>query len=178
MGAPSGAPCRCWRVVMRRFSQDAWIGVGTIAFGVFLILVLIPVGVTSPDNVRVPVLSPVFWPDVIGVLLILVGAVLLARALIVGPAADEGRDVPPDGWKPWARIGLTAVLMLLFYVSLPKLGIPLASVLAFLAYAALVRADRPIAVLATAILLPLIIYAFFNHIAGVPIPQGEFVRLP
>jgi putative tricarboxylic transport membrane protein len=28
------------------------------------------------------------------------------------------------------------------------------------------------------ILLPLMIYGFFSHVAGVPIPQGKIVRLP
>ena len=29
-----------------------------------------------------------------------------------------------------------------------------------------------------AIVLPLVLYAFFAHIAGVAVPQGEFIRLP
>jgi len=29
-----------------------------------------------------------------------------------------------------------------------------------------------------AVLIPLVLYVFFAHIAGVAIPQGDFVRLP
>ena len=32
--------------------------------------------------------------------------------------------------------------------------------------------------LVTSFVVPLLLYAFFAHVAGVAIPQGNFVRLP
>jgi hypothetical protein len=163
---------------MSRFSRDAWLGISVVAFGAFLLLVLIPFGVTSPGNVRIAVLSPTIWPNILALLLMLIGALLTLRALIAGPEKRGEPDASDDGWRPWARIAAAGALMAALFLSLPVLGMPIATGLILLAYAALVRARRPVATILTAILLPLLIYGFFNKIAGVPIPQGQLVRLP
>ena len=41
------------------------IGLAALALSLFLVLVGIPYGVTSPSNVPKMVLSPVFWPYVL-----------------------------------------------------------------------------------------------------------------
>jgi putative tricarboxylic transport membrane protein len=163
---------------MSRLSRDVWLGAGVIAFGAFLLLVLIPLGITSPTNVRIAVLSPTIWPDIIAVALMLIGGILMLRALIAGPDEARERNGSGGGWLPRVRIAAAAILMAALFLSLPVLGMPIASAIALLAYAALVRAGRPVATILTAILLPLMMYAFFSKIAGVPIPQGQLVRLP
>jgi hypothetical protein len=163
---------------MSRFSSDAWLGVGVIAFGAFLFLVLIPVGVTSPGNVRIAVLSPTIWPNILAFLLMLIGGLMTLRALIAGPEKPREPNAADNGWRPWARIAATGALMAALFLSLPVLGMPIVTGLMLLAYAVLVRAGRPVATVLTAILLPLMIYGFFSKIAGVPIPQGQLVRLP
>lgn len=167
------------KILMSRLSSDAWLGLGVIAVGVFLLLVLIPVGVTSPSNVRIAVLSPTMWPKIVSGAIILLGAILLIRSLIAGhensASAEESAN---DGLQSWIRIGVIAALMIAFFFSIPFLGMPLASIIVILAYALLVKSRRPIIMSLTAIVLPLMIYGFFNHVASVPIPQGKILRLP
>jgi len=52
------------------------------------------------------------------------------------------------------------------------------SMIAFGVVLLLTKTSYRIAAVAVAILLPLALYAFFAHVAAVPIPQGLFVRLP
>lgn len=163
---------------MLKLSKDLWLGAGVVAFGVFLLLVLIPVGITSPNNVRVAVLSPTMWPNIIAAILILIGVILILRAFIAGTEAPDEHDQLERGWQSWIRIAVVAGLMAALYFALPRLGMPLVTGIAFLAYGFLVRQGRPIVTVTAAILLPLMIYGFFNHVAGVPVPQGKLVRLP
>ena len=55
----------------------SWLGIGFIAFGLFVLLVAIPYAVTSPSNVSRLVLSPTFWPIIISWLIIGLGAMLV-----------------------------------------------------------------------------------------------------
>jgi hypothetical protein len=52
------------------------------------------------------------------------------------------------------------------------------AMLAFAACACLFRTRHPIVAVICAVVVPLLLYAFFAHVAGVAIPQGAFVRLP
>ena len=54
----------------------------------------------------------------------------------------------------------------------------LTSMLIFVATALLVRTRHPKTALVCAVIVPLVLYAFFAHVAGVAIPQGNFMRLP
>ena len=77
---------------MSRLSPDAWLGAGIVALGAFLLLILIPYGVTSPSNVRIAVLSPTMWPKIVSAALILMGGILFLRAVLAGQghATDAG----------------------------------------------------------------------------------------
>lgn len=163
-----------------KLTSDFWLGAGVIAFGAFQLFYLIPTWVTSPGNVRIAVLSPTIWPNIVSVALMLMGGILLFRALISAPAEPpaEADEIAEAGFDNWLRIGLTALIMAALFLSLPVLGMPIAGALAIMAYSLLVRSGRPVATIIVAILLPLIIYTFFSKIAGVPIPQGELLRLP
>ncbi len=162
---------------MFRLTRDMWLGVCVIAFGAFLLLVLVPYGVTSPANVRIAVLSPTIWPNIIAVSLMIIGAILVVRGFV--GASEKLDDVgSEDGWHPAMRVVATAILMAALFFSMPVLGMPIASCLTLLVYAFMVQARRPVATILTAILLPLMIYGFFSKVAGVPIPQGQLVRLP
>ena len=48
----------------------------------------------------------------------------------------------------------------------------------FFVFALLVRTSHPKTALVAAVAVPLVLYLFFAHVAGVAIPQGDFVRLP
>lgn len=152
---------------------------GLTALGVagLLLLYLIPIWVSSPSNVGNIVLSPRFWPYALTGFTVLTGLGLLlaAKGQDDSEAVNDPIDDPTMGW---ARLAAMAVIMLATMWLLPRLGMVWTCMLAFLATAFLMRTRHPKTALACAVLVPLGLYAFFAHVAGVAIPQGNFVRLP
>ncbi|MEZ5862725.1 MAG: tripartite tricarboxylate transporter TctB family protein [Geminicoccaceae bacterium] len=163
---------------MKTLRTDFWIGIGVVALGSALALVAVPEGVVSPRNVRIAVLSPAFWPNILAWVVALMGLVLAVQSLRQPKAPDE-----PEAAAGMPRHGLLRLLALAvgsiaFCAFATKLGLVWASMVAFAVVLLLTGTSYRIAAVAVAILLPLALYAFFAHVAAVPIPQGLFVRLP
>jgi putative tricarboxylic transport membrane protein len=158
-----------------------WLGVGFIGFGLFVLLVAIPYAVTSPSNVGKLVLSPTFWPTIIAWLIIGLG-VMLAVLRWFRPAEPTIADVevPVDAATggPWIRLAATAVIMVGLVLATPYLGMVWTAMICFALISVVIRAPQPVVSGIVAIALPLVLYAFFAHVAGVAVPQGEFIRLP
>lgn len=156
--------------------RDAWIGLGVAGFALFVLLVLVPLGVATPKNVRAIVLSPVFWPNIVSVLVLIGGFGLAAAAWWRRSDVDQSEnEVPPGGGR---RILAVAAIMIVVVPLLPWLGMVWGTMAAFAAFLIIVRTRYRVAGIVTALILPLALYAFFYHVAGVAIPQGRFVLLP
>ncbi|MDZ7710773.1 MAG: tripartite tricarboxylate transporter TctB family protein [Roseovarius sp.] len=153
------------------------LGIGAILAAVFLMIYAIPNWVSSPSNVRNIVLSPLFWPYILGALtgLMGLGLVLSGWRAAAGEPVNEATGDPRAGAL---RLVAFAVLTAVTFRVMPQLGMVWTSMLAFLALAFLVRTRHPAAAVICAVVVPLILYAFFAHVASVAIPQGELVRLP
>lgn len=152
------------------------LGIGACLMALFLILYAIPNWVSAPSNVGNVVLSPVFWPYILAGLTGLAGlGLLLAARTASTQPLDETHIAPREGW---ARLAALAVLMGLTMWALPRLGMVWTCMLIFAAAAFLFRTRHPKAALICAAVVPLALYAFFAHVAGVAIPQGMIVRLP
>ena len=155
---------------------EAQVGIASIAIGAFLLVVGIPYGVSSPSNVPKIVLSPLFWPQILAGVLVFAGVLLVAAAPRARAPADEATIFGIEGGV--LRLALMAAGMVAYFVLIPVLGMVWSSMLAFAGTAFLVKTHHPLAAGMAAILVPLALYAFFAHVAGVAIPQGDFVRLP
>jgi len=154
------------------------LGVGAIAASVFLVVVAIPVWVSSPSNVPNLILSPLFWPNVLAAITGLTGAGLIVTS-ISKPRPDAAQDSDvPDRPSAVKRLAIMAVIMGVCVLIMPRLGLVWTAMLTFVATAFLVKTRHPKTVLICAVIVPLFLYVFFAHIAGVAIPQGDFVRLP
>ncbi|HRY27301.1 MAG: tripartite tricarboxylate transporter TctB family protein [Geminicoccaceae bacterium] len=158
---------------------DFWIGVGVVALGSALALVAVPEGVVSPRNVRIAVLSPAFWPNILAWVVALMGLVLALQSLRPAKTPDEPHEaagaMPRHGLLRLLALGVGSIAFCAFAT---KLGLVWASMIAFAVVLLLTGTSYRIAAVVVAILLPLALYAFFAHVAAVPIPQGIFVRLP
>ena len=165
------------------------LGPGVVLFGIFLLLVAIPYGISKPSNIRVAVLSPTFWPVIIACALIIIGLLLSwqawrgqAQADTSGYSADpesEYSDSASDGAAgAYWRLLAMAVVMPAMIWAMPQFGMVWVAMISFVLFALIVRSPQPLLSLLIAVLLPIILYGFFNHIAGVAIPQGDFIRLP
>lgn len=156
------------------------IGIAAVLGAAFLALYAIPTYVFSPSNVRNIVLSPAFWPYVLAGLTGIVGLGLIATAYLsdLSGLDSEAEIDYSNGSAPWVRLAALAGIMVLVMLGLPRLGMVWTAMLAFLACAYLFKTRHPIAAVVCAVVVPLLLYAFFAHVAGVAIPQGNFVRLP
>lgn len=160
---------------MHNIHRQTGIGIGAIAAALLLVLVAIPGWVSSPSNVSNVILSPLFWPYTLAGLtgLIGIGLILTGMRSVEDLSVDE--VVVPGGFK---RLALIAVIMGATMYGLPRLGMVWTSMLAFAATAFLVRTSHPKTAIVCAVVIPLVLYAFFAYVAGVAIPQGLLVRLP
>jgi len=144
----------------------------------FLVIYAIPQWVSSPSNVGVLVLSPLFWPYTIAGLTGFIGVLLLFQCV-----RDQGEvlveeQVDEDRMAAIVRLACMAVIMFLTMYLMPLIGMVWTCMLAFLATTFLVKTRHPVIATICAMVIPLVLYGFFAHVAGVAIPQGEFVRLP
>lgn len=153
------------------------LGIGACIAALFLGFLAIPTWVSSPSNVSNIVLSPTFWPYVLTGLTGLIGLGLILVGRFASP--DVTQDAATEtGGASWLRLAALAVIMALTMLALPRLGMVWTTMLVFFVTAILFRTRHPRIALACAILIPLGLYIFFAHVAGVAIPQGNFVRLP
>ncbi len=154
------------------------VGAGALAAAAFLWFVAIPYGVSAPSNIANIVLSPLFWPRILAGLLALAGVGLIVAGLRLPPA--DGADAETLAAVPRGRPRLLAmaVLMAAYVWIAPWLGLVWSSMLAFAATAFVMKTRHPRIAVAAAVAAPLVLYAFFAHVAGVAVPQGELVRLP
>lgn len=154
------------------------LGIGAIVAAVLFVAVVIPNFVSAPSNVPNVILSPRFWPNAIALFTGLTGIGLLLTAL---RHPEDERETPVDvdhRGMALLRLSGVAVVMLATVYAMPRLGLVWTTMVAFIAVAFLVRTHHPVSAVISAVAIPLLLYAFFAHVAGVAIPQGEIVRLP
>lgn len=152
------------------------LGVAACLIALILGLVGIPYGVSSPSNVSNIVLSPTFWPYALAGFTGLtgLGLILVSRRSRNSERFDEETHNPSG----WLRLATLAVIMIVTMYALPRLGMVWTTMLVFVVTAFLFQTRHPRTAIICAVVVPLTLYVFFAHVAGVGIPQGHFVRLP
>ncbi len=162
--------------------RDTLVGFLITIFSLLLIFYLIPNYIDSPSSVRKIVLSPVFWPVVIGWLMLIIGAGIIVAQYLNRNSREliENTNIYDDmPSKSYGRVIIFTVFMIVYYLLIPVIGMVWSSCLAFIVFSILIAGTehRKTAVI-VGLLLPLALYVFFNHVAGVNIPQTELLRLP
>lgn len=160
---------------MRSIHKQTLIGLAALVVSAIMIFVVIPTWVSSPSNVRNIVLSPLFWPYILSGLTVLIGAGMVATGFYSSEDLDSAQAEIPGGY---GRLAIMAAIMVICMFALPRLGMVWTSMLVFAATAVLIRTSHPKTAIICAVAVPLVLYAFFAHVASVAIPQGDFVRLP
>ncbi len=153
------------------------LGFGACVVALILAFVGIPNWVSSPSNVKNIILSPTFWPYILTALTGLAGLGLIAAGRHASPEVDDDEIAAGDTGS-WMRLAALAILMVATMFALPVLGMVWTTMIVFALTAFLFRTRHPVTALICAVVIPLALYLFFAHVAGVAIPQGEFVRLP
>lgn len=172
-------------------TRDVGLGLGLAALAGLLLMWLIPHYVISPGQGAL-VLRPDFWPTILAWFLLAAGLGLAARARF-GPdpiATDGGAGRSGESRSGenrseragWIRVAWLALVTVGLSLLIPTLGMVWASMLAGLVLLPALRPEHPLAAVIVALLLPLLLYAFFAKFAGVSVPPGtwtsQYVRLP
>lgn len=162
--------------------SDLTIGGATVAFACLALFVLVPLGIEDPGNIDILALGPAFWPSVISIFILLMGAIVGAqglRRLRAGRAAaaeSDGEDqrslaTALSEYALGRWLGALALLAA-FYVLLEPLGMILASMLAMVALMVLGGERRAALLAALPMGLPFALFLFFRYVANVVIPLG------
>lgn len=161
---------------MLRSTQDIIyglvVGLGFIAFALWGI----PAWIETPASVRIPAVSPAFWPELVTFCLSAAGFALAAGGLCRRPAEvrtrGEKQAVParPCNFNPV----FTLAVFLAYYLLTDVIGIVCASILAMAAMAARNGERNRLILVAVSVGLPVALYVFFVWVAKVPMPLGLF----
>lgn len=141
-----------------------------LAFGACIIWILIPIGVAEPKKVKYAALSPSYYPRIVAIALMVLGAGVLLRSFTSKTTnADAPTDRHPQATQ--RTFGFLFIL-LLFAVSLKWLGFIIASAIAMFLGLLLGGERRFTFMIPLSVLLPLLLYFFFLKVARIPIPLG------
>lgn len=158
--------------------SDLTIGGATVAFACLALFVLVPFGVEDPGEIDILALGPAFWPSIISVFILLMGAVVGVqglRRLRAGRAAEEedqrslATALSEYALGRW--LGALALLAA-FYALLEPLGMVIASMQAMVVLMFLGGERRPALLAILPVALPFALFLFFRYAANVVIPLG------
>lgn len=161
---------------------DLIVGGVTAGFACIVMFVMIPLGIEDPGRIDVLALGPAFWPFVIALFLLAMGALIGMQAWRrsrldgdAGAAAGDGApamsDFAPGRWLS------AVILMAAYYLLLEPLGMVVTSMLAMTAFMLLGGERRAPVIAALAVGIPLALFLFFRYVANVVIPLGVFSDL-
>ena len=151
-------------------------GVGVALLGLLILAVLIPWGIDKPGNVEHTALAPDFWPQIIAVMMMALGAVQAVRPTPDDDDEDGGED---SGHWLHRLPGLAVALGALFgfYVLIPSLGMVVPGAAVIFGLMVFGGERRWLLAAVVALGVPVLLYGFFVHVAGIPIPLGLFEAL-
>ena len=172
----------------QKANREIALGITIIVLAAIGAFIAIPVGIVMPENIAVLALAPDFWPLIVVAMAGLAGVAIAVHGvadlrqsrhaeatpmLSDDYALDIDRDERPF-LEALMRVAITIAVLFALYFAIPLAGIVLctSAVLVFLTFFAGERRWRII--LPVAVLLPLLLYVFFVHIANVPMPLGVF----
>lgn len=153
-------------------NREIILGLSIVVLALLALFIVIPAGVDPPSNMSLLALAPDFWPNVVMIFMALIGVIITLQGYVKQPRAssDESRSV--------LRAMVAIAMLFVYYGLLQQLGFVAASMLTMLAFALLVGEWRLYYVVPLALLLPILLYYFFTHVAIVSIPLGVFEDWP
>ncbi len=164
--------------------SDLGVGIGLVALSLILYFVLIPRGISEPSKLSSIAMSPRFWPSVIASMLGLAGLVVIVQQLtsrsqlgVATQATPEEHEASTGAKTRWIKAIACMVWSFVYYAAIPYVGVVAASV-ATLLFLTWMGGERRIVLMSLlAVLLPSLLYYFFNYVANVSLPLGIFESL-
>lgn len=154
------------------------IGLAVMAISAMVLWWLIPAYVALPRRPPIKALQPSFWPKIICWIMLLCGAALALRAAMTPPPPDAIVEKPTASNGELLRLAVLMVILGGAYFALPVLGMVWVCMVVFIFLVLMTGGKNMAWGIVVSVALPLLLYFFFTKVAGVAIPQGQFVRLP
>lgn len=158
--------------------NEILIGLAVMALSAFILWLLIPTYVALPRRVPIKALAPSFWPKIICWIMLLCGAALTLRAAMSAPVPEPIVDDLSVDTSQLLRLGGLIVILTAAFFALPIIGMVWVCMIVFVLLVMMTGGKRMFWGIVVGVALPLLLYVFFTKVAGVAIPQGQFVRLP
>lgn len=143
-------------------------GAVAIVVAVFGYIVFVPLWVYVPASVAGTTNSPAMMPKVYCVALGILGAIVAVRGLALLKTA---RGTPAIANADWRRVVAILILCAAYLLGIELIGLPLSSALVLVGAMVLFGERRPVMIATTAVVLPLLLWAFFVKVANVPMPD-------
>ncbi|MEM7177031.1 MAG: tripartite tricarboxylate transporter TctB family protein [Pseudomonadota bacterium] len=144
------------------------------------LLFLIPTGVQAPSTVEQAALSPDFWPKVIAWTTLVAAGLLLvetlgaARMSAPGPTEDPETSYDHSFVVGLLRALALIVVLFIYSMTLERYGIVVPSIVLLPLIMLFFGERNPLTIGVLSLVLPLALYGFFRHAAGISIPLGVF----
>ena len=168
--------------------ENIVLGTGLIVFFAYVLFVLIPAEIFIPAGIRIRALSPAFFPRIVSILMIGLGAGIVVQSLLqirsvrlmggvppAQPEADDQQDTSTDLRLPVkiAKIGFASVLLFCYYWLIGIFGMMATSIVMMPAFSFLYGYRKWKLVLPLSVVLAVSLYYFFAKVAHISIPKGS-----
>jgi putative tricarboxylic transport membrane protein len=171
--------------VNAKYRREIGVGLAAIAIAVLGWFVVIPIGIDLPSQIDISALAPDFWPRVVMLLLAAAGIAIVAQGAYDArhppvadlEAAEEEEAIEHPFAQLAARVVFALAVMFAFYVAILEVGIVVSSALVIVVFTYALGYRQWRHILPLAVLLPVLLYVFFVHVASVPMPLGVFEAL-
>jgi len=168
---------------LRKPNSDFSLGVVLIILAAIGFWIIIPAGIVTPKSVDVAVLSPDFWPKIIIGLLGLVGFLLSVKGWRESTLVSKNTNqndfdsmARPQPLRHLLRFLPVIIVLIAYYFLIPNLGMVLPAILSIIILMAIQGEKRWWLIVLIAVGLPVLLFAFFNYVANIPLPLGIFER--
>lgn len=147
------------------------IGVAVTLLGALTLTVLIPYGIVSPSDVASLALAPEFWPYIIASLFTLMGVMLT-----VWPDQTQPHEFTLVEFIRHRVPRLAAVLggLFAYYLVVPFAGMVVPAMVLIFGLSWFAGETRFKMLATISVLIPVLLTAFFQFVANIPIPLGVF----
>jgi putative tricarboxylic transport membrane protein len=132
-----------------------------------LVLILIPSQIQEIPGLETET-SPTFIPTALAVLIMLLGAGLIARGFF----SSRQEPTPDLSRSGTFRVGLSAILLIVYAILFPRLGFVVTSGLFVGIYAFLFGSRSIVKIAISMAAVPAVIWLFFEILFRIPLPHG------
>lgn len=143
-------------------------GVALVLFGI--VLVVAATRIAGPGGYGVS--GPRFFPLVVAVGMIALGAGVVIRATLVVDRELAGRAAAEEAVTHWPTVGALVAILVVYALALDPVGYVLATALCFVALARVLGSAQPVRDAVAGFAISVIVYVAFTQFLGVRLPSG------